>query len=139
MKNLIFIFILFPSFVLAESEHYYSFNDGFEYGYELNGESQLFLVKYLGNRNKVYQLLTVDGIEAAIFECDTKCKYVKVYNLWDAHYQDMSVIKVNQSMVIWQAMQDAQNSRLKQYKRNNGETLWVYGKNGPKWSKKNKK
>ncbi len=140
MKIFLISLILLPSIVFAaDKNHYYSFNKGFEYGYEVEGSNELLVIKYLGKKNNLYQVMTTDGnSENTILECSRDCKYLTSYKYWKKKYDSESILIMKPNMVAWQMMQDASSGQLKQLTEN-GATLWINGRDGAEWSDIKKK
>lgn len=124
MKYGIAFLLLFSSLVYAATDHYYVYNDGFNYGYEEQGATELITVKYLGERDGVHQIVLSEGKNYTVLECPRDCKYAKIYQLYGNDLEDTSAMKLTPEIVGWQMMSDAWNGKMKRFFSDKGY-FWV--------------
>ncbi|MDP2153822.1 MAG: hypothetical protein Q8J66_09215 [Methylotenera sp.] len=130
-------------------DHYYSMNDGYEYGYEqgLSNDSvnagqvasTLIMFKYAGVKDGVYQVYTKNNMGAFdVLECTNPCQYLKEMIFYNGSHLKTERIKAVEGSIGWSVMADAINGKMEQFiaEKNNGakSTVWFNEKTGLKFT-----
>jgi hypothetical protein len=105
--------------------HYYSMEDGGEYGYEreLSQNDQesgtvtnsIVMFRYGGKHDDKYQVYTKDGDAVTAMECTNPCEFIKVLTFYEGEFIKKEIIKGTEGSIAYGAMMDAINGKMKPY------------------------
>lgn len=131
----------------AEPDHWYSMNDGMQYGYEMGISDDarragqvapsLIMAYYAGHKDNRYQAHMIDGLSVSSVECESPCKYLKVMTFYDNDLINVEHVVAAYGSIGYMIMQDAMHGKLRQYGRGiDGKryTVWADEENGIKYT-----
>ena len=105
--------------------HYYSVEDGGEYGYQRSvskndadsgqAQSALVMMRYLGEKGGIYTIAQYDGGVKGITSCKMPCEFMKVVVSVGGQTISKSIVPAN-GTIAQAALADAMRGFLKVYK-----------------------
>lgn len=126
--------------VPAMPTHFYSIQDGREYGYEQaiseNARKQgaaaapLMMFGYLGRKGDTYQVILKRNNVRTIAECSKPCEFAKVYTFVGDRFMGKEMLKLTPEAIVSSVFSDAMSGQLNQFTgEQNGTvvTFWVDG------------
>lgn len=114
-----------PKPIKYEPKPHYSYQDGYSYGYQVEGQPTLLMIQYLGEKDGLHMVVNHDGQVHTTFECRKPCDFVTMHSFFEAEHVKKEVLKTAPGMVILSIMQDAISGQLERYKDSEGRTMWV--------------
>ena len=126
MKYLILILAFFTVSVSAaeESEPFYDVQDGQMYGYEAADKSQVFMIRYLGEKDGKHQIWEDRGIDETVIECAIPCELATMYTIRNNKAFKRKFYKNKKNAFLDRIMSDIKNGHIKQAKNSKGKALW---------------
>jgi hypothetical protein len=115
--------------------HYYSVEDGGEYGYEPGvsqddqhngtGAKSLIMFRYAGLRDAQYQVYSKYGPVVTALQCENPCEFIKIMTFYNGTFVKKEMLRATEGTIGWLAISDAINGFMKAY---------VAGKQGKEYS-----
>lgn len=117
--------------------HYYSLEDGTEYGYEpaISQNDQesgmvaksMVMFRYAGQRDGKHQVYAKDGSNMTVIECANPCEFMKLMSFYDGEFVNKELIRAKEGSMGWSAISDGINGFMKPtVKVKNGKSIRLW-------------
>ncbi len=125
-------------------DHYYSMQDGLEYGYEAaisqdaanagQVATKLMMFRYAGSQGAKHQVYSKDGATVLAIECSNPCDFIKMMTFFQGEHVSTDRIRATEGNLATMVIMDAVNGKLERFfteKDGKKVAFWFDEKSGP--------